>query len=401
MIQHPWLLGATFLGIAFGIHALHRHPRMARCFDVIPMPLWCFAVPMAASAAGALPMQSPLYAWCSRQVLPVALGLLVMGSDLRGVLQVGGRALGLLFVGAAGIVAGVALALLLWGRWLPADAWQGLAALAATWTGGSMNFLAMKEALGLSDTAVAPLIITDSCITYSWMALLLAGARSVHAQPSPFAGPHSNVPSGTFGAAARPRESPEGDTMLARPPRAPSKRMAALGFVLLLTLALSLAAQWVAGRLPSLAGLTSMTWTVLIVTTVALGLSMTYLGEQARQAPVPDLGNVLLIVLLGTMGARANLRGILDAPIFLLAGITTVATHAGLLLLAGRVCYVPRGLLATVSQANLGGVISAPMVAAAYEAKLVPVGLLLAVLGNVIGTYVGLLTACLGRWILT
>ncbi len=43
--------------------------------------------------------------------------------------------------------------------------------------------------------------------------------------------------------------------------------------------------------------------------------------------------------------------------------------------------------------AGVGGYSSAPVVAAMYHPAMAPVGLLLAVLGNVIGTYAGLLVA--------
>lgn len=413
MIRHPWLLALALLGTTLAARRAQAHPRLARLFDIVPLPFWCYALPMLGTSAGLWPSQSPLYLWCSRQVLPVALGLLVIGSDLRGLARVGRQAVGLLWIGALGVFLGALAALRLWGAWLPPDAWQGMAALAATWTGGSMNFLAVKEALGLSDAAVAPLIVTDTCITYGWMALLLAGARASRSQESPFAGPRSHFPSGKCGAAARPHSSPEGDTMLAcphdfdwrsqsvgvRPPRAPAKGTPGPLALLAFAIALSWGAQRMAGRMPAIAGLTAVTWTVMLVTTAALGLSLTPLGQWARREPVPRFGNMLLLLLLASIGARADLRSVLQAPVFLLAGATVLLTHAALLSAVGWLQRAPRGLLATVSQANLGGVISAPAVAAAYDATLVPVGLLLAVLGNVAGTYVGLLTAFAGRWI--
>jgi uncharacterized membrane protein len=45
------------------------------------------------------------------------------------------------------------------------------------------------------------------------------------------------------------------------------------------------------------------------------------------------------------------------------------------------------------SQANVGGTASASVMAAAFHPALAPVGVLLAVLGYVLGTYGGLVTA--------
>ena len=52
-------------------------------------------------------------------------------------------------------------------------------------------------------------------------------------------------------------------------------------------------------------------------------------------------------------------------------------------------------LIATSSQANIGGVASAPIVATVYKKSLAPVGLLMGVMGNIIGIYAGLFTAWL------
>ena len=51
----------------------------------------------------------------------------------------------------------------------------------------------------------------------------------------------------------------------------------------------------------------------------------------------------------------------------------------------------------SVSGIEIGGVVSAPIVATVYKKSLAPVGLLMGVMGNVIGIYAGLLTA----WILS
>jgi uncharacterized membrane protein len=55
--------------------------------------------------------------------------------------------------------------------------------------------------------------------------------------------------------------------------------------------------------------------------------------------------------------------------------------------------------MAVGSQANVGGAASAPVVAAAFHPALATVGVLLAVLGYVLGTYVGILAAFVLRMV--
>ena len=51
------------------------------------------------------------------------------------------------------------------------------------------------------------------------------------------------------------------------------------------------------------------------------------------------------------------------------------------------------------SQANIGGAASAPIVAAAFNKYLAPVGVLLAILGYAVGTYGGYLTGLIMQWV--
>jgi uncharacterized membrane protein len=55
-------------------------------------------------------------------------------------------------------------------------------------------------------------------------------------------------------------------------------------------------------------------------------------------------------------------------------------------------------LLAAASQANVGGPASAPVVAGIYHPELAPVGLLLAVGGNILGTFLGIAVSQVCRW---
>ncbi len=137
---------------------------------------------------------------------------------------------------------------------------------------------------------------------------------------------------------------------------------------------------------------------MLIVTTAALLLSLTPL-RKLEQAGASRLGTLALYLLLASIGARADLRAILQTPVFLALGVTWIGIHGLLLLAVGRLLRAPLGLIAAASQANIGGVISAPMVGAAFSAPLAGAGLLMAILGNVVGTSLGLGTALAARWL--
>ena len=107
-----------------------------------------------------------------------------------------------------------------------------------------------------------------------------------------------------------------------------------------------------------------------------------------------------LYIVLAATGAQADLKALLSVPAWIFLGFFVAAVHGLLLLGTGKLLRISIGTLATASQANIGGIVSAPMVGAVYHPSLVAVGLLLAVAGNALGTYFGLAAASLARWLL-
>ena len=114
-----------------------------------------------------------------------------------------------------------------------------------------------------------------------------------------------------------------------------------------------------------------------------------------NNAGASHVGNLFLYILLGTIGARANITQIADLPYYILVGIVWIFIHALILFFGGRLLRAPMFLIATSSQANIGGVVSAPIIATVYKKSLAPVGLLMGVIGNIVGIYAGLFTAWL------
>ena len=91
--------------------------------------------------------------------------------------------------------------------------------------------------------------------------------------------------------------------------------------------------------------------------------------------------------------------GTSEALFIIAAGLVIVAVHAVVLLIGARLLRAPLFLVAAASQANIGGVASAPVVAEVYHPGLASVGLLLAILGNIVGTWLGILCAQLCRMV--
>ena len=150
-------------------------------------------------------------------------------------------------------------------------------------------------------------------------------------------------------------------------------------------------------RLPALGDptiISGTTWAVLIVVTGGLMLSFTGL-RKLEEVGASHFGYAALYLLLAGIGARADLRAVLDAPLFLAAGVVWIAVHVAILFAAARIVRAPLFFIATGSMANIGGAASAPVVAGVYHPAMAPVGLLMAVGGYVLGIYAALVCAWL------
>ena len=381
MIQEPALLLAYLAGVVAVVFQVSRIPRLQPLFDRLPALVWAYWLPMLSTTAGLIPSESPLYRALARYLLPGSLALMLLSSDVKSLARLGRTALLVMAFAILGIMVGAVVAFSLLRPWLPAEAWKAVGALSATWIGGSANLVAVATALGLSPDLQGVIIIVDTVVGYSWMALLITFAgsqarfdrwnRADRAVVDEVARRMAGVP----GRQARPLTVPDATLM---------------GGIAIVLTGLCLK---IGGMLPPVGQvLTPYSWAIILLTTIALGLSLTPLAR-LEGAGASTLGYAGFYLLLASVGAQADLTRIVSHPAFVLLGVIIIAVHAAILLAAVRFLRAPLFFFGAASQACTGGVSSAPIVAALYHPAMAPVGLLLAVLGNVLGTYLGLLIA--------
>jgi uncharacterized membrane protein len=359
-----------------------RLPALRPLFDRLPALVFTYFIPMISTTVGILPASSPLYSAVARYVLPASLALILLSSELRAIARLGRTALVVMAAGVLGIALGAAAGYLALRAWLPADAWKAVGALVGTWTGGSANLVAVGVALGLRPELQGVIIIVDTVVGYTWMGLLISFAGRQGAFDRWNRADRTSVQAVEDGL--RLRGGAEGG-------RTPTVAEATL--MLGLAIVLTAVCLKVGSLLPPVGQvLTAFSWAIILLTSASLALSLTPLAR-LEQAGASTLGYTGFYLLLATVGAQGDLRRVFAHPAFVLLGVITIAVHAVVLLAAGRLLRAPLFLLASASQACLGGVASAPLVAALYHPAMAPLGLLLAVLGNVVGTYLGLLVA--------
>lgn len=257
--------------------------------------------------------------------------------------------------------------------------------------GGSGNMVAVQQALHISEADMAYALVIDS-IDYSLWVMFLLWAISFAPQFNKW----TKASTATLDevCARLEKEMQEEDKHMNFP---------GLLFLIggsLLVSALSQNAgnaifEWtktlIGGNTP---WIDSATWTVLVVTIIALVAAVTPIGKIAGAA---ELSNVMLYIVIALLASRASLLELTDAPVWIISGFMILAIHGIILVVIAKIFKLDMFTCGVASLANIGGTASAPVLAASYSGALVPVGVLMALMGYIIGTGGGILTANIMR----
>ena len=172
-------------------------------------------------------------------------------------------------------------------------------------------------------------------------------------------------------------------------------------FIVGLAVLVGFLAKWTAQFFPAIKDIvSSYTWVIIIVSLLGIVASMTPLKNLEKFGST-RMGYFFLYFVLTSIGAKASLKFESSTFILIALGFLWVLIHGAVLVIVARWIKAPMFLVAVASQANVGGVASAPIVAEVYQPGLASIGLLLAILGNVIGTYIGIITGQICYWMST
>lgn len=389
-LSHPVAILAVLLAVELGVVALAGSRRYSFLFGVLPAVFWIYFLPMVLSTVGVVDRTTPMYSRLGAQILPAALFLLLLAVDLRAIVRLGPWAIGMFLVGSAGIMLGTLTAFAIFRPWVGGQFWSGFAALSGSWTGGSANMVAVKEAFSTPQEIFAPMVIVDTIVSYTWMAVLLSLARFQRRFDA------WNRCDRTVVDHLRKAQSASEDAAARLPVRFFGRiprwirYLLILGFLLSAAYGVTQLAHAIAAKIPEIKGFSKLAWVIILSSSAGLVFSLARI--RALDAISQKWGYVLLYLVLAAIGAQADLSQIGSAYRLILAGFLMVSIQAGCLFVAARILKVPLGLAVTASQANIGGVASAPVVAESFFPGMASVGLLMAILGNILGTYVGILT---------
>lgn len=126
---------------------------------------------------GVIPYTSPIYSMVTKNLVPLAVSLLLFDSDLRRVVRDTGSLIIAFFVGAVATLVGTVISFpLIPMKAIGTDGWKVASALTARHIGGGINFIAVAETLGISASTVSAALAADNVMVALYFAYLFASS---------------------------------------------------------------------------------------------------------------------------------------------------------------------------------------------------------------------------------
>ncbi|MCF7790660.1 MAG: DUF819 family protein [Victivallales bacterium] len=374
---------AVLIAVPAVIYTMANSKTFGKLFTIIPSLVFAYFIPTVLSACNVIPVDAPIYTAIKRYLLPASLLLLTISVDIKGIFGLGYKALVMFFAATAGVVIGGPISLIIFKNALPADVWTGMSALAGSWIGGGANFIAIGNAVGATSTMLGMMVIVDVLSSNIWRGCIFFLAGKARTVDRLFKADTNSIDELV-------EKTVEFQESTRRIPTTVDYMVMIGGTFIITWLALK------AGKaLPEIGSIISHgTWGLIIITSLGVLFSFTKI-KNYDGAGASKLGSVLLYMLIGVIGAGANVKEVVHYPLLFAMGITWITVHVIVMIVTMKLIKAPLFFMAVGSQANVGGAASAPIVASAFHPALASVGVMLGIAGYVMGTYAALLCAWL------
>ena len=363
MITSPLIYLLTLAFVATLFNQLEQKLSL-KIFKLIPAVVMVYAFSMFLASIGTFEYNqeiNAIYKLTKTNLLPAMLFLMLLQVDFKHFLKLGKSLLIAYMLALFSISLGFILVAVSFH--FNADM---AGALAGSWMGGTANMVAVGSALHVSQEAFGYALVVDSVNYTLWVMLLLFLV--------PFAG--------VFNRFTKSDENLEYLGNIACACTIGTKRYWSL---ILLSIIVSFLAQFISLHVEFLNKTTTM---VLMATLFGVLGSFTKLRDVNGSS---EVATTMLYILIALIGSKAVFESFSGLGIYIFAGFVILLIHALIMVLGAKIFKLDLFSISVASLANIGGIASAPILAATHNKSLVSVGVLMAIMGYVIGTFGGLI----------
>ncbi|MGI5948762.1 DUF819 family protein [Peptoniphilus sp.] len=373
---------AFLMFVAGALLALEKYTQW-KIFNVVPPLVFIYVLNMAFCTMGLYDSEacSTTYSALKNNLLYAMIFVMLLRCDFKKLAKLGGRMVSIFLACSLTLFVGTLIGYIIFKGHLGDNTWGAVAALYASWVGGSANMAAMQAALPVDAGAYSCALALDTVCYSVWIALLLLAVRY-----APKWNKITNADTSKLQAVAD----------AAAEEVAKGKKEATSAdwiFLIGLSLMVSAVSQYIGGALNeslSQAGLGMFdkgTITTLFVTILGLICALTPLGKVPA---VEELSNVYLYAVVSLLASTASIVDLLTAPMWVVFGFFILIVHVVLMFVFSKMFRWDLCMVSTASLANIGGAASAPIVASAYDQSYAGIGVLMGVLGAAVGNFLGI-----------
>lgn len=384
VIQNGFTYIAFLMFLAGVLLAAEKYTKW-KVFNIIPPLVWLYVLNMIFCTAGLYNSDgcSAAYSVLKNNLLYAMIFVMLLRCDIRKLAKLGGRMAAIFLGGALSILFGFIVAFVIFKGALGGGEtiWGAMAALCASWIGGSANMAAMEAAFTIDPGAYGCALAVDTVYYSVWIALLLIMVRYSKKWDNAVKADTTKLQAVAEAANAE----------LAKE----KKHASAADWIFLIGLSLIVSAlsQQVGAVLGN--GLASIgldmfdkgTITTVFVTVLGLICALSPLGKLPA---VEELSNVYLYAVVSLLASTASLTDLVSAPLWIVAGLVVLIIHIVIMFLLSKLFHWDCCMVSTASLANIGGSASAPIVASAYNSSYAGIGVLMGVMGAALGNFCGL-----------
>lgn len=367
MIASPYLFILIIASTVVGIKLFERRSKL-RFFEFVPSVVIIYFAMMAIGNARVFdPALIKSFGTLKSYILPAMIFLMLLSSDIKSVYRIKTKLLVSFFVTSASIMAAFVVMWAVMGGLFEQGAHKAFGALSGSWIGGTANMIAVASAVGLNGELMGYCLITDSVCYAAWLAFLLF----------------------SVGYKERFNTWTKAETVTTAPPSRKLHGESGKLDIYVITLAVVISTGVVAlsKLLPTYSFVTSSFWAVVLSTVMGIAASFTTLSHSQKSEKI---GFWLLYTLIALIAVESAFDDIGKAWLFIIAGFMVIGLHALFLIIYAKAFRIDLFTIGVASLANIGGVASAPLLAAAFNKNLVSVGVIMSMLGYIIGTFCGI-----------
>lgn len=383
VITNGFMYIAFLMCLAGILLALEKYTKW-KIFNVVPPLVWIYVLNMIFCTLGLYHSKevSAAYKALKNNLLYAMIFVMLLRCDFRKLAKLGGRMVAIFLGCSLTLFVGFIVGYPIFKGSLGSDTWGAVAALYASWVGGSANMAAMQAALPVDAGAYSCALALDTVCYSVWIALLLLMVRYASKWNNAVKADTSKLQAVADAAAAEVAKE--------------KKQAGGADWIFLIGLSLIVSAisQYVGASLNGalrdvgLAMFDKGSMTTLFVTVLGLVCAMTPLGKVPA---VEELSSVYLYAVVSLLASTASVTDLLAAPMWVVYGFFILVVHVILMFFLSKLFHWDLCMVSTASLANIGGAASAPIVASAYDASYAGIGVLMGVLGAAVGNFAGMI----------